>query len=234
MVRSPNKLIARWAAEILVIALGIILAISAESLWQDRSNRQEEVKYLIALSEDFSESLELLEDRVSRQDDSTKACLSLLDGKAQIAEPIQVREWIRVCLYFGAYYEPQLNALKDLEQSGKMDLLQNANLRRKLASLLQKFGHFEIFLSSYVRTQENLIDSYLVDHFDLVSILNIDSQTVEDQSVPLAIDPTIFNEIDMRSRIALKLSLRRAMQRHQADLRTQFEELIEKIQSQLE
>ena len=82
MVRSPNKLIARWAAEILVIALGIILAISAESLWQDRSNRQEEVKYLIALSEDFSESLELLEDRVSRQDDSTKACLSLLDGTA--------------------------------------------------------------------------------------------------------------------------------------------------------
>ena len=154
----------------------------------------------------------------------------------KIAEPSQVREWIRVCLYFGAYYEPQLNALKDLEQSGKMDLLQNANLRRKLASLLQKFGHFEIFLSSYVRTQENLIDSYLVDHFDLVSILNINSETetVEDQSSPLAFDPSIFNESDMRSRIALKLSLRRAMQRHQADLRAQFEELIDMIQSQLE
>jgi len=77
-----SKPVAKWIAEVAVIALGILLATSAESLWQERTDRQEEVRYLIALAEDFNYSLVLREDREARQSASTEALQSLLQGKA--------------------------------------------------------------------------------------------------------------------------------------------------------
>lgn len=234
MIKNLNVQAARWGLEILVIALGIILAISAESLWQEHLNRQEEIQHLIALADDFEGTLSLLEERVSKQNNSSEALRRLLQGAADSAAPVQVRAWIRDGLFGGYYFEPQLSALQDLVQSGKMELLQVAELRRALAELLQKAGHFEIFLSSYIRTQENLIDSYLVSHFDLALSLNLGDAFEVAKNTPLEFDPSIFESIELRSRIAIKLSLRRSMQNHQAEIKAQLEAILEMIRSQLE
>ncbi len=143
MLKYPNKLLATWAAEALAIALGVFLGITAESLWQERNDRHEEIQYLVALRDDFVQSLRLLDAVEKIQNEQIQYLQFLVQGKAELAEPRQVREWIRIGLYYTSTYRPQLSALRDLESSGKMQLIQGANLRRALATLNQAIDVLE-------------------------------------------------------------------------------------------
>jgi hypothetical protein len=233
MFKSPKKVLAKWAAEALAIALGVFLGITAESIWQERNDRSEEIQHLIALRDDFLQSLKILDAEEEIQNDQVQYLQFLLLGKAETAEPRQIRVWIRVGLYFTRTYEPQLSALRDLESSGKMQLIQNANLRRALATLNQDIDELENSQSEFVAVQQDLVDPYLVSHIDLLSTLDIGELSTADSNSPLEFDRSLFSSMDLRNRIAFKLSVRRAVMERQVEVRAQFEHLLELIQEQL-
>lgn len=233
MLKYPNKLLATWAAEALVIALGVFLGITAESIWHERNDRREEIQYLIALRDDLVQSLKLLDAEEEVQNDQVRYLQLLLQGKAETAKPSQVREWIRVGLYYTRTYEPQLSALRDLESSGKMQLIQNATLRRALATLNQDIDELENIQSEFVIVQQDLVDPYLISNIDLVSTLDIGELLTVDSNTPLEFDRSLLASMDLRNRIAFKLSVRRAVLENQVEVRAQFERLLEMIQEQL-
>ena len=115
-----------------------------------------------------------------------------------------------------------------------MQLIQNANLRRALATLNQDVDALENIQSEFVTAQQDLLDPYLISHIDLVSTLDIGVLTTADGNGPLDFDRSLLGSMDMRNRIAFKLSLRRAVLEDQVKVRAQFEHLLELIKEHLE
>ena len=224
----------KWAAEALVIALGVFLGITAESLWQEQNDRRQEIQHLIALREDFNESLKLLDEVEEYQKLQVQYLQLLLKGNAETADPIKVREWIRVGLYEIGRYEPQLSALQDLESSGQVQLIRDAAIRRGLAKLQQQIGLFRRRETDFLEFQQQLIDPYLVSNFDLTAILDIGELSIVGKESPAVIDSSKLETAELRSAIAFKLSIRGLLRDDQAEIRAQIERVLALIQKQLE
>jgi hypothetical protein len=224
----------KWAAEALVIALGVFLGITAESLWQEQNDRRQEIQHLVALREDFNESLKLLDEVEESQKLQVQYLQLLLKGNAETADPIKVRDWIRVGLYEIGRYEPQLSALQDLESSGQVQLIRDAAIRRGLAKLQQQIGLFRRRETDFIETQQRLIDPYLVSNFDLTAILDIGELSIVGKESPAVIDSSKLETAELRSAIAFKLSIRSLLRDDQAEIRTQIERVLALIQKQLE
>ena len=224
----------KWAAEALVIALGVFLGITAESLWQEQNDRRQEIQHLIALREDFNESLKLLDEVEEYQKLQVQYLQLLLKGNAETADPIKVREWIRVGLYEIGRYEPQLSALQDLESSGQVQLIRDAAIRRGLAKLQQQIGLFRRRETDFIVFQQQLIDPYLVSNFDLTAILDIGELSIVGKESPAVIDSSRLETAELRSAIAFKLSIRGLLRDDQAEIRAQIERVRALIQKQLE
>ena len=224
----------KWAAEALVIALGVFLGITAESLWQEQNDRRQEIQHLIALREDFNESLKLLDEVEEYQKLQVQYLQLLLKGNAETADPIKVRDWIRVGLYEIGRYEPQLSALQDLESSGQVQLIRDAAIRRGLAKLQQQIGLFRRRETDFIESQQQLIDPYLFSNFDLTAILDIGELSIVGKESPAVIDSSKLETAELRNAIASKLSFRSWLRDDQAEIRAQIERVLALIQKQLE
>jgi len=234
MLIFSNREFVKWAAEALVIALGVFLGITAESLWQEQNDRRQEIQHLIALREDFNESLKLLDEVEESQKLQVQYLQLLLKGNAETADPIKVREWIRVGLYEIGRYEPQLSALQDLESSGQVQLIRDAAIRRGLAKLQQQIGLFRRRETDFIVFQQQLIDPYLVSNFDLTAIIDIGELSIVGKESPAVIDSSKLETAELRSVIAAKLSFRSLLRDDQAEIRAQIERVLALIQKQLE
>ncbi len=234
MLIFSNREFVKWAAEALVIALGVFLGITAESLWQERNDRRQEIQHLIALREDFNESLKLLDEVEESQKLQVQYLQLLLKGNTETADPIKVRDWIRVGLYEIGRYEPQLSALQDLESSGQVQLIRDAAIRRGLAKLQQQIGLFRRREADFIESQQQLIDPYLVSNFDLTAILDISELSIVGKQSPAVIDSSKLETAELRNAIASKLGFRSLLRDAQAEFRAQIERVLALIQKQLE
>ncbi len=233
MFRFSEGLISRWIAEALVIALGVFLGITAESLWQEQLDRRDERQHLIALREDFSESLRLLDEIEGNHNRQAEYIQELLRGNAAMADAGELRDWTRIALYNLYRYEPQLSALRDLESSGEMRLIDDSRIRRSIAKLQQQLRLFERREADLIDSQKQYIDAYLLENFDLLSILDIaESSNVDTQSLT-RVDSSLFDSPALRSALAFKLSQRNQLSGDLVKIRSQMEHLLALIQERI-
>jgi len=219
MLQMPKSLLLRGAAEVLIIATGIILAISAEAWWQDRNDRQLEARHLNALHDDLIASLALIDDVEEDQELQVGYLLSLLRSDVANVRPEELRLWLDDGVFDIWTYRPQLAALEDLESSGQMRLIRNAALRRSLASLRQKIDRYNGVQEDMVASQQALIDRYLVDNVNLVGVL---VKEAGDNGAAVITTETL-QSLAFRSRVAFKLGLRQLVRTALADVRHEFE-----------
>jgi alpha-L-fucosidase len=232
MTRFPKKLLTKWFAEALAIALGIFLGISAESWWQERIEIQEETQYLAALHEDFIQSIVLLDEIEERQERQVLYLENLLQGGANQTGSEDVREWLDYGMNMILTYRPQFSAFDDLEISGQMQLLRDQQLRRELAVLKQTITSLQSTQLDFIDSQQNLIDPYLVDELDLAWVFN-DSESPE-VSADSKLYLSAIETREFRSRAAFKLNLRGLVNAEQRAVREQLEHVIELIEAQLQ
>jgi hypothetical protein len=229
MPQTPKSLLLRGAAEVLIIAAGIILAISAESWWQDRGDRLLESRHLAALQDDLVASLALIDEVKEAQDAQASYLSLLLQSDAADARPQELRLWLVDGVFSIATYRPQVAALEDLESSGQMQIIRNAEIRRSLASLRQKMDRYDGIQDDMIASQQALIDQYLVNNLDLVNIL---AETGDSGVTPVI--PETLQSRAFRSRVAFKLGLRQLVASALRELRSEFERSLVLIDTQLD
>lgn len=229
MPQMPKSLLFRGAAEVLIIATGIILAISAESWWQDRRDRLLECRHLAALHDDLVASLTLIDEVEEAQDAQSNYLSLLLQSDAADARPQELRLWLVDGVFNIETYRPQLAALEDLESSGQMQIIRNAEIRRSLATLRQKMDRYDGLQDDMIASQQALIDQYMVDNLDLVGIL---AETGDSGVMPI-ITETLQSRA-FRSRVAFKLGLREMVAYALRQLRSEFERSLVLIDTELE
>ena len=124
-----------YLADLVVIILGIIIALSLDAWWQNKQDRKREQEYLMSLYNDFAISLEVLYSDLNKQyvyrDDVIKI-LSTIHGEKEFNSD-SIKIWLangsnpsEIKLTDGTY--------NSLINSGNLNLITNEVLSNKLAS----------------------------------------------------------------------------------------------------
>lgn len=222
----------RLGAELLVIVVGVLIALSADAWWDQRQDRQAEVRHLTSLREDLKESLLLL-------DESDRSRASMMDALAHISSedldrvPVDsVAQWVYVGLFSLFNYAPQLTALADLRSSDQLRVL-TPEVRRGIADLDRRMADHERLQADLTTSQQGVLDPYLVDHLPLAAILAV-ADTLP-LTVRLAATPdwSSLRSTQLRNAIAFKLSLAKDSGRYRATLAQSMRSVIDLIDERL-
>ena len=129
-MNSTKKL----ATELGVIAVGVLIALAAESAWSARSDRIREREILRDLGEEFEENARILQADMETNQASLDA--GLLWGEAMLGERdisadslSSLFERSRV----GARFDPVTGVLQSVLMGGDLSIIRNTELRQALA-----------------------------------------------------------------------------------------------------
>jgi type II secretory pathway pseudopilin PulG len=121
--------------DLVVVVVGILAALYLESWWQDRQDRAEEAQLLSGLREEFIANRAQLQQNLAFWSESFRTlnqARQFMDGNASEMDTGQV-----INLFWGPdgppFFDPRTGQLKSLISSGKLGLIENADLRANLA-----------------------------------------------------------------------------------------------------
>jgi len=131
---GPRRgLMARWAAEVFVIALGILLAFSVDATWNNRQESEQAQLTLEALKEEFEANVASLRRTASAHDGVARAGDQLLERTGPAAS-----KTADVARLIGEVWAPQhvelaSGAIQSLLSSNDLARVRDSQLRRALA-----------------------------------------------------------------------------------------------------
>lgn len=129
----------RLIGEFLIIVAGVLVAFQVDAWAEDRRDRDREQAHLQALMREFEENVRRLDGLMADQRrtlSATGQTLALADGQMVMVSPDSLRE---LTVWTASYqrFEPVLGAFQALTASGAFTLIENEELRVRLASFAQ-------------------------------------------------------------------------------------------------
>jgi hypothetical protein len=121
--------------DLVVVVVGILAALALESAWQDRQDRAEEALLLQGLRTEFVANRDQLVNRISVWSGVRESSLAARQLMGQSVDDIGadlIRKSFRSVMAM-RFYDPRTGQLSSLISSGKLGLIQNAELRAKIA-----------------------------------------------------------------------------------------------------
>ncbi len=172
---SENKVLAylRYAiGEIFLVVIGILIALQVNNWNKNKNQKAEEHNALINLKQDFSYNKKQLDSLILKTNFFVKISLEILNHTGTKSKP-KSKDDFNILLNNIAttpHYYPQNGFLDDLINSGRLDIISNAQLRNKLSSWKPAMD--------YIKYREELLTNYNVDIINYVikhgSWLNVD------------------------------------------------------------
>ncbi len=145
----PTSTRGRLLAEGVLIVVSILLAFAIDASWAERGRRQDALRALRALEQDFEAASALLR-RVSNSHSSgvaaAEALLEFTGPEATAIDSDSLAVLMPPLLRI-PYFSPSLGSLEALLSSGDLRLIENAELRAALAA-------FPVALAGLNRTQD--------------------------------------------------------------------------------
>lgn len=241
MVKKPNlplaSTLARAAAELSIIVVGVLIALAAQSWWEARLQDEDRDRALVLLHDDLSRLEASLRDSVSAVEVDS-AIHRLLDGRMAEDDSTAARQVSSALWDFGFEIGARdgqnlLPAYADLKSSGRLGLLP-AGVRARMPGVELQLVVLSRFLDDVVFFQQERVDPILLDRFEIDpgSIDRAGFFGVED---PLG-HADVFREPAVRTRLLLKSALLRGHMeewRQAADSVAEVRELIRAVRPDL-
>ena len=223
----------RVSGELVVIVVGVLIALSADAWRESLLERRSEARHLRALREDVQESLQLLEESNAGFGALQSSLVRLLDEDLSDAAPDSVSQWVFTGLYQLYLYEPRLTAIRDLETSNQLQILQPA-VRAGIAELTRRVAELDGAQADFATSQSGLFDPFLVTATPLASLLNLSADYPVSMSMPHDVDWGPLRTAEAENLIALKLSLARRGTRVRSSVHEQLDSLLSIVEERLE
>ena len=195
----------RVLGEMGVIVAGVLIALTADSWLQDRKDRATEVKHLVALSAEFEESRGALRAAVEFKESQIADLGRFLNHRVEDLPPESIAEWVYRGIYVTGSYVPVLSALRDVQSSGDLTLLEDPEIRRGLATLNVQLERVARGYDEYVIYHQTVIDPYIAAELPIVTMLAEHSGVAVEGYVPP--DWSMLDTDRSRGLIAFKLGL---------------------------
>ena len=192
----------RSAGELVVIIAGVLIALWADGMRQDRMDRAAEVEHLESLQADFETSLVELDSVLAEHTYQLAALERLLAGDLSGEPSDSLRRWAYEGAWMIVQWSPQVSTLRDLQASGDLRVIKDTELRRGLAELDRILGLGAYEHADLTATQQRLVDPFMVARLDLPSLF-FDTVPPRD-GVRLA---SVLESEEAKNLIAFKLAL---------------------------
>lgn len=159
-------------AELAIIVVGILLALTADDWWTERQERTEELEILGAISRDIA----ITRDRIQTTHDYLQSLLADLrklsegsSGPAATQSDLELARMLNA-LWDSPPISVQMSAYEEVKNSGRLRLIGSAELRRALAEYDRRLQdarqqHAEAFQNQHLK-----LDPYLIENVQLSQI----------------------------------------------------------------
>jgi hypothetical protein len=162
----------RGFAELILIVVGVLIALWADQWWAERNDRQTEREHLVALNEDVVATLELLDEnfrQISRfRDAASQLSLTPLDGPSPPNQ--ELIDLLGLALFEIDFFNHRLSTYQDLRETGRLNLITSAGVRRSLADLDAALADVGASQSDLMGVQATIVDPFLARRTDLAAI----------------------------------------------------------------
>ena len=166
-----------WVAagvDLIVVVVGIFLAFQVDR-WYESSQRLEDIRVtLIALSEDFAESRDLLEASIERHTRSTEAAIKLTSIDEEEAATITHEEFYTLLRYVNTPlgFAPVRRTYDAMISSSEIEIIPDAELSRELASFFALIDIIEGLQENLNLLRSLVLDPYLAKNLDYSALMH--------------------------------------------------------------
>ncbi|MEQ8626843.1 DUF6090 family protein [Ekhidna sp.] len=174
-------------ANLLVVILGISIAFYMEGWREDAGNRMQERKYLESMVTDLQTDIEALDTLLSINEELSAALVNL--SLASVGRPYgsdSALMYQTLKIQYNPPFTPQRTAYESLKASGKMDLINDFELRNHIVDLYEQFyrgtAEYDDALDEHVR---DFVKPYYMKNVRFTG--------------PQSIDPAFLNSDEFRN-----------------------------------
>ncbi|NJB72033.1 hypothetical protein GGR42_002524 [Saonia flava] len=167
-----GKYLTYAVGEIILVVIGILIALSINNWNQERQLQNEEKVILKNIHTEFLENKNALKLGLEENNQGCKASITLLNLVGQNREYIQqhnLDSLMYVMLETGSF-RPSENTISDLLQSGKLQLLQNDDLKNLLYKWTRNLKKTDVSFNRIELKIDNELVPYLSEHYSMKDI----------------------------------------------------------------
>ncbi len=155
--------------EIALVMIGILLALQVNNWNQNKQNKNQEKQILTQLLEEYKNNLDQLNSKIFIRDEIIISSIKLLDYSNLDSESVSNDSLNRFLsrTLSRPTFDPELSVSNDLTSSGKLYLLTNQELRKKVSefpSSLSELREEEIIIVNW--TEERFYP-FLIEHYQI-------------------------------------------------------------------
>ena len=157
--------------EIVLVVIGILIALQINNWKEENQTKNEEQQALKHLIIDFKKNKKDLQELVGESNKSLNSSLTILNNTGNRINTFQEKEFdsLLIDIYFIKQFYPSNGSIDDLLNSGKLSIIRNSELRKKLSvwksSLVEmrdwelKANNFEYKIIDYIIKNGNWLNT---------------------------------------------------------------------------
>ena len=197
---------ARLAAELAVVVLGVTIALWADGWVAERSDRAIETARLEALYDNIVGTLAELDMARDGAAGAAAALRKLISFRPGDQPNEEVEQLLRYGLLYGTSFHPELNVYDDLKNSGELALLTNPEIRQSLATMDVRLEIVEYARVDLMRVQQLNVDPYMIENLNLRSLFG-PITGLPDTPENSKLDLEFMSDVKFRNVVLFKLDL---------------------------
>jgi uncharacterized protein YnzC (UPF0291/DUF896 family) len=163
------------AVETLIVVFGVFIGLQVSNWNEERGLTQKEAVVLEALSQDLEGAIESFDAfllRIERQTQRQLELAEVVDGIRSDVTPAELDALVSDAVYLLLLPEPRRASVEDLKTSGQINLIRNADIRKRIVALEPIIVDVEQSMDEQRRLVFDKVDSYLIGNYDLRGIAN--------------------------------------------------------------
>jgi hypothetical protein len=167
-----GKYITYAVGEVILVVIGILIALTINNWNQERQLENEEKVILKNIHTEFLENKNALKLGLKKNNQGCKASIILLNLVGQKRELIQQQnlDSLMYVMLETSSFRPSENTISDLLQSGKLQLLQNENLKSLLYKWTRNLKKTDVSFNRAELKIDNELVPYLTEHYSMKDI----------------------------------------------------------------
>jgi len=149
--------------EVLLVAIGILLAFSVDNWNENRKDRDQEVEYLLSLKDEFSFNLSALNSAISLNEMHENESFALIQLAGPNSDELSEQEFLsifRAVILAEMKYRPRDGVISEILNSGKLEIF-DQKIRTKISSWEGELARVRFQEDiEHARYREQLLDLY--------------------------------------------------------------------------
>jgi hypothetical protein len=170
--------------EIILVVVGILIALQVNNWNEARKRDIESDRIMQVLHSEFTDNRKVLKERIKDLDEANVyvgATLRLMNKDSAALQKVNIEKILSKSLKYGNY-NPANSTLKELISSGKLDLVRDEALKKKLFDWLQLLEDTDEDFKNQDQQATTLLIPFLYKHISMQNLNKYNDLEVEDAS----------------------------------------------------